>query len=143
MYNNTKVFAQSKNQIPKKADSSESLLFRMMGTQDDEKQEQYNEIEMYLHEQTLDKYSNPLVWWKDREGTYKVLSIAARKYLCVPASSAPSEIVFSLAGRIFTRDRNRLSPQRFEKILFLKHNLATLNKTNYDNDNDTDDEEES
>ena len=41
-----------------------------------------------------------LEWWKDNSYQYKLLSTLAAKYLCVPATSVPSESVFSCTGNI-------------------------------------------
>ena len=53
------------------------------------------EIEQYEHSVSADPDSNPLDWWRVHAGNYVVLSNLARKYLCITASSAPSERVFS------------------------------------------------
>ena len=45
---------------------------------------------------------NPLIWWRDNEKYFPRLSQLARKYLCVPATSVPSEHVFSVAEHITT-----------------------------------------
>jgi hAT family C-terminal dimerisation region len=42
--------------------------------------------------------SDPLQWWQVQEKILPVLSILARRVLCVPATSAPTERVFSVAG---------------------------------------------
>ena len=56
------------------------------------------EVERYLSEPTPDLREDALVWWKLWENSYPTLSIVARKYLCIPAASNPSERVFSLTG---------------------------------------------
>jgi hypothetical protein len=40
----------------------------------------------------------PLTWWKYKEHKYKLLSILASSLLCLPATSAPLEHVFSVVG---------------------------------------------
>jgi len=52
---------------------------------------------------------------------FPTLAILARRYLAIPASSAPSESIFSIAGDIITKKRNRLSDESFRLILVLKN----------------------
>lgn len=41
----------------------------------------------------------------------------ARDYLAIPATSVPSEQVFSVAGNILTRQRSRLSPHMINTLM--------------------------
>ena len=43
---------------------------------------------------------NPLVFWKEHSGTFKLLSQCAREVFSIPASSACSERVFSVGGNV-------------------------------------------
>ena len=52
---------------------------------------------------------------------FPTLAILARRYLAIPASSAPSESIFSIAGDIITKKSNRLSDESFRLILVLKN----------------------
>lgn len=69
-------------------------------------------------------YSNPLEWWKDHAMEYPVLALMARHYLAIPATSVACESLFSVAGAIVTKQRNRLSPEHVKQLLFLKANKA-------------------
>jgi hypothetical protein len=40
------------------------------------------------------KFTFPLTWWKLNQSKYKMLSEMALHFLCIPATSAPSERVF-------------------------------------------------
>lgn len=52
------------------------------------------------------------------------------KYLCVSATSAPSERLFSTGGNIVTCTRSSLKPAKVNMLVFLAKNLwATENKT--------------
>jgi len=66
--------------------------------------------------------TQPLGWWAEQADSYPVLSRVARAYLCIPATSAASERVFSTAGNIVTARRARLSPANVEQSVFLAYN---------------------
>ena len=69
---------------------------------------------------------DPLAWWKLHDSRFPRISKLARKYLAIPASSAPSERVFSRAKLIQQRQRWNLLPQRLEACIMLKHNAWVL-----------------
>ncbi|KAL5478061.1 hypothetical protein EMCRGX_G024938 [Ephydatia muelleri] len=48
---------------------------------------------------------DPMEWWKMHNSQFPTIAILARKYLAIPASSAPSERVFSKAKLIQERQR--------------------------------------
>ena len=54
----------------------------------------------YLEQSCIDTDSNPLLWWKHNCICFPLLAVIARKYLCIPATSVPSEHVFSKGGII-------------------------------------------
>ena len=47
------------------------------------------------------------------------MAALARRYLCIPATSAPSERTFSTAGNVVTQKRTRLSPDLVATSVFL------------------------
>lgn len=67
---------------------------------------------------------DPLTWWKSNEYKYPHTAKMARHYLAVPASSVPSERVFSTAGHIVTAKRSTLFPENVDILIFLKKNLT-------------------
>lgn len=62
---------------------------------------------------------NPLLWWSQNESKFPVIAHIARKVLCVPATSAPVERLFSHAGLTIANDRARLLPDMAEDLVFL------------------------
>ena len=67
--------------------------------------------------------SPSLRWWALHETTYPHVARLARKYLCVSATSVPSERVFSKAGDIVSNERARMSPSLVEALVIAKDNF--------------------
>ena len=68
--------------------------------------------------------SDPLLFWQKNSKKFPSLSKIAQKYLHIPATSAPVERIFSVAGKTFTPDRCRLGDTAFEQLMNIKCNLA-------------------
>ena len=83
----------------------------------------HNEMRLYDTVQECDIETDPLVWWKRNEDTFPLLSICARKYLCIAATSVPSERVFSVSGGIVNPKRNRMTSDNVDMMTFLAKNL--------------------
>jgi hypothetical protein len=75
-------------------------------------------------------FNCPLTWWKFNEKKYKLLSILAARVLCIPATSAPSERVFSTAGLTIAKDRARLASQTANELIFLHDALPAIQRFN-------------
>lgn len=81
------------------------------------------EVARYKSERCLTLDSNSLLWWKNNAIKYPLLSNVAKYYLCIHATSVPSERVFSTAGDIATAQRAALSGENVDILIFLKKNL--------------------
>ena len=81
------------------------------------------ELSSYLLSSETDPDTDPLQWWKVHEANFPRLSNLARKYLSIPATSAPLERVFSTGGNIVTCQRACLKPEAVERLVFLAKNL--------------------
>ncbi|XP_073795657.1 E3 SUMO-protein ligase ZBED1 isoform X3 [Danio rerio] len=81
------------------------------------------EVACYRQVPTLPVELNPLAWWKDNESQFPHVAKLAKCYLGVPATSVPSERVFSTAGDIVTAQRSSLSSENVDIMVFLKKNL--------------------
>ena len=84
------------------------------------------EIQSYASDVLLKRNQDPLAWWKLNEGRFRKLAKLARRFLSAPASSVPSERLFSEAGGMYTAKRNRLAPQKAEMMLVIRGNMALL-----------------
>lgn len=85
---------------------------------------QFEEIQSYLQESESSIHTNPLNWWRNNSNRYPNISKIAKKYLSTPATSVPSERVFSTAGDIITAERNQLSPEHASILIFLSENSS-------------------
>ena len=87
-----------------------------------------SEVEEYLAQPPpLEKTSDPLQFWQTHEKKWPNLAILASRYLTIPASSAPVERLFSIAGKVFRPERASLSDKRFEELMFIRCNKWTVN----------------
>jgi hypothetical protein len=58
-------------------------------------------------------------WGKTGKELYGKLAAIAKQYLAITATSVPSERLFSKAGVVLIRRRNRLSSERLSRLIFL------------------------
>lgn len=90
-------------------------------------QSENNEIEVELNSYLLSPEvypdNDPLEWWRQHQLNFSRLSHLARKYLAIPATSAPSERVFSVGGGIITCHRACFKPAVVDRLIFLAKNV--------------------
>ncbi|XP_015437849.1 PREDICTED: zinc finger BED domain-containing protein 4-like [Dufourea novaeangliae] len=77
------------------------------------------ELDSYMKEPCAHRQSNPLEYWKLNATKYPHLSQLAQKVLCCPATSVPSERMFSKAGNMLSKKRNKLKDSTLNKMLLL------------------------
>lgn len=106
---------------PPKKTALEELLAGTFTDTEQSAAEPISDIDM-----EMDKYRNggcidlkccPLKWWKENEKQYP------KAFLSIPASSVPSERVFSTAGDIVSAQRSQLLPENVDVLVFLKKNM--------------------
>ena len=71
-------------------------------------------------------YSNPLMHWKKTECQSPELSKLAAKYFTIPATSAPSERIWSRAARVLTAKRANLKPEVTSRMIFAQENVHLI-----------------
>src|SRR4051794_13282834 len=114
----------SETSITKQPSNEDSIFGALFGS-DKRHKKKANEVESYLNESVTEKAefnSNTYEWWNDHKKIFPVLSILARKFLSVPATSVPSERLFSDAGNNMTNRRTSLSSKIFQELIFVKRN---------------------
>jgi hypothetical protein len=66
---------------------------------------------------------DPLLFWKHNGDRFPILAAHARKVLSCPASSVPSECMWSDFGRVLQEDRCRLTAEHAEMLVILKREM--------------------
>ena len=66
------------------------------------------EIQHYRGLRPITLAEDPVVWWWEKRDTLPLLSELSQGYICVQASSTPSESVFSTAGNTISQERSRI-----------------------------------
>jgi len=72
---------------------------------------------------------DPLLFYKENQFKYKYLSKLARMLFSIPASSVPSESLFSKTGEVTTDRRNRMKPRLIENLMFIQENSKFNNNS--------------
>ena len=75
-----------------------------------------DEVAEYLKEDKINFTQSPFEWWMNKKGKYPILARLARIYLAVPATSTPSERLFSDAGNLLTSKRARINSELFKHM---------------------------
>jgi hypothetical protein len=82
-----------------------------------------NEVKDYMSMPSVPLDTDPLQWWREHQHRFPVLARVARRFLCIPASSAPAERVWSTAGNTITEKRARLSDETVENLILCHENF--------------------
>ena len=85
------------------------------------------EFKSYCGEQNLNGV-DAIQWWRANSIAYPILSMVARRNMCVRATSAEAERDFSAAGLVSSKLRQRLSPQTVQMCTFCSLNKHFLDK---------------
>jgi len=80
-------------------------------------------LHLYDEVHECDIETDPLLWWQRNAATFPLLATFALKYLCIAATSVPSERVCSMSGGIVSAWQNRLTPDNVDMLMFLAINL--------------------
>lgn len=82
-----------------------------------------DEISQYMSLPAVSVDADPLSWWRQHKAMFPILSRLARKFLAIPATSAPCERVWSTAGNVVTKRRARLTDEHVDCLVFLHENF--------------------
>jgi hypothetical protein len=78
------------------------------------------ELERYLQQERSPRDTEIYAFWRAKQYDYPIIARIAKDYLAIPATSAPSECVFSQGGDIVTKKRNKLTGDSIRMIVCLK-----------------------
>jgi hypothetical protein len=84
-------------------------------------QEAEGEFSMFKALKVLEEHkeTDGLDWWRKYELSYPTIAKLARRFLAIPASSAPSERVFSKYGVIWEKRKYNLKAETANDIIYL------------------------
>ena len=112
--------SSQEDQPPAKKMKGGTAFFDYMETQDPKveiptsrettRQRLSRELKAYQKTPQRNIMDDPLIWWAQQASTFPTLFQVARKVLAVPASSAPTERVFSALARVNSKERTGMKP---------------------------------
>ena len=123
------IAAKVSQVIEPPAKRQKSVLHRLLGDEYEEGGSSVSisdEVEEYFQERPIRRKDDPFCWWKGNSNRFPHLSILAKKFLAIPATSTPSERVFSVAGIVVDRKRCALTPEMIDALVFLHKNSYLL-----------------
>jgi hypothetical protein len=75
------------------------------------------------------EYNDPLPWWNENASKYPIPApLAQLLFLCIPASSAPSERVWSQAALVLPVKRANTTDDVASGVMFVRENMELLRK---------------
>lgn len=82
------------------------------------------ELMRYEAEPQIGHNENPLIWWQSNQKRFEILATMVPKYFSIPATSVPSERVFSTCGNVVTDKRSRLNSETVGNLVFINYNSS-------------------
>lgn len=100
-------------------------LSEFMDSSSDEEEEK-DEVTAYTNMKSnrVENESELLKWWRQHQNTFPKLARVATFVHSIPASSAPSERAFSMAGHVLQKRRSSLKSSALDDVLFLNSYFA-------------------
>lgn len=80
------------------------------------------ELQRYTEEDVLERYQDPLKWWRTNAYMFPNLAKLFKQKCCALGTSVPCERLFSKAGILLHERRTRMSAKKLEQLLFLNVN---------------------
>jgi hypothetical protein len=109
---------------------SEDELYVSQGVPDIEP-----EWKRWMKEPVMPRNTDVLKYWAAKQCQYPTIARIAKDHLAIPATSTESERLFSVAGDIITKKRNRLAPSTVRYLLCLR-NWGIISPAEEDSDDE-------
>jgi hypothetical protein len=97
-----------------------STLSKLDDDFDDDFEEQVDELDRYISEKPANRDMDVLSWWNAHQTQFPRLASMARDYLAIPATSVPSERLFSAGKNMIQDNRSRLVPKTIRMVQCLR-----------------------
>ncbi|MBW0470509.1 hypothetical protein O181_010224 [Austropuccinia psidii MF-1] len=91
-----------------------------------------NEVTRFLSEPPEPKTTDILLFWNSQQTFFPTIGLMAHKFLSIPATSAPSECVFSGGRKILNYQQASLSPMHIEQLACVKDWAHTFGSLYFD-----------
>ena len=79
----------------------------------------FKSLRMHFEQATFDPHLNPLEWW-GKQTFFSPLFPVAKELLAIPATSVPSERVFSCASFLKQASRASMTPSVLEQMVIIR-----------------------
>ena len=83
-------------------------------------------VDIVFHHRNCAVRSCGYYCWRDNQHQINLLALLARRILCIPSTSAPSQRVFSTAGHTNTKLRKSLNSANAADLIFLHGSWPVL-----------------
>jgi len=100
--------------------NSKSIFVQRLSSLNQQRNANTDELLRYWELADASSEMEPLSWWWAHSTEYPILSKMAQNYLSIQATSVPCEQLFSLAGNVVSKKRNRLGKSTTRACLCLR-----------------------
>ncbi|XP_040208642.1 E3 SUMO-protein ligase ZBED1-like isoform X2 [Rana temporaria] len=114
--------AQPDNKVTPEPPTKKPTLMLTNESSSDEEEDSIDQcLRRYKSEPLTGMDDCPQEWWSTHEGAHSEMARLARKYLATPATSVPSERLFSLSGHVVQKKRASLLSENVNRLVCLSN----------------------
>lgn len=86
-------------------------------------------MRQYIDSKVLPMDTDPIEYWSSQSQFPSAFADFAKKILCIPATSVPSERIFSKTGQVISERRSNLKPKYVNILIFVGQNKWMQNES--------------